>query len=234
MTNVAFEKISPTPTLPASLSSVNFANYFWESQAKDVKAFKAFLKDELREAQVGTCCFCRRVIHDDCDLEHFLEKAEYKSHEFKITNLALSCTRCNTKKQGRFKRIMNRLEKSAGKKLTPASPWIVGFYDMTKPDHSQAYRIIHPHFHDYSINLVIHKNWVYKHNTKIGLRTKKTFDLNGIAELEFRYLKEAILRRKSTTSKLLASASIWSEGEFEFKSILKLVTNILKSESEGV
>ena len=62
--------------------------------------FKKWLKEELKKDQNGFCCYCSRDLQNETDrvihIEHILPKSIYKPYVFDISNLALSCVRCNS------------------------------------------------------------------------------------------------------------------------------------------
>lgn len=200
--DIGFEYIHPTPVYPAGRTSASYITYSWASQANQVTAFKQQLKDTLRLVQRGRCCFCRRPLADPMvtDLEHFIEKSAYPQFSFEITNLALSCRVCNSKKNTTFLRLHsslnNRASRSGGNRTTYRCPTLAPHMAplTALPSTAASYRWVHPHFDIYSDHLVIQKGWIFQWRTNKGLRTIRGLELNALAQLERRALAERIAR----------------------------------------
>lgn len=113
------------------------------------KLLKVKYKDLLKAKFQNSCAYCQRALaHDEnivIDLEHVLPKAEYKKYIFNLTNLTISCRRCNTApRKGRKKDFIvnNHLGKS------------YSINDFS----SHNYKFIHPNLEDvtqfYELNMI--------------------------------------------------------------------------------
>lgn len=64
------------------------------------KKIKSQYKTLLKLRFENSCAYCQRALaHDEnivIDLEHVLPKKEYKKYTFTLSNLVISCRRCNT------------------------------------------------------------------------------------------------------------------------------------------
>jgi uncharacterized protein (TIGR02646 family) len=208
--NIGFENIVTAPAYPPGVSASHLAGLDWGSQALVVLQFKTAIKRDLREAQVGRCCYCRRVLFDDIatHIEHFIEKAQYAEFTFEIQNLALSCGTCNTQKNGRNKSLAALLKKRAdreGKVLRPRCQTLCRDFapGSPLPSDSLSYRWVHPHFDRYSVNIQISKGWVFVGKTFKGTRTIRGANLNALALIERRALSERLTTRGGMLSLLV-------------------------------
>jgi len=65
----------------------------------DADALKVKIKAHLLAKTAHCCCYCRRSMHQwhglTIDIEHVLPKGRFPQHTFNITNLSVSCKRCN-------------------------------------------------------------------------------------------------------------------------------------------
>lgn len=173
----------------------------WDDQTNVVKNFKRRYKRFLRVAQRGVCCYCLRPLGDDgdVDLEHILEKSIAPQLAFTMENLALSCRSCNNKKEATRKKInsffsrkikKNHIIRPGEKIETGILPWLltrhIGYLELKK----QPYRRFHPHFHKYSEHIELTSGFIYRYKTKIGRRTGNALDLNKLAAIESRRIRE--------------------------------------------
>lgn len=173
--NIGFDKISPTPQYPYGINAVQLSTYDWSSKAGVVLQFKAALKADLRTAQLGRCCYCRRLLFDDISthIEHFVEKAQHPLFTFEIKNLALSCGTCNTQKNGKNNLLASLIKKRAERQGKSPSPRCLTLAqelepNATLPNDPQHYRWVHPHLDKYSDNIQIRKGWVFVGKTPKG------------------------------------------------------------------
>lgn len=200
--NIGFDKISPTPQYPPGINAFQLSSYDWSSKAGVVLQFKAALKADLRIAQLGRCCYCRRLLFDDISthIEHFVEKAQYPRFAFEIKNLALSCGTCNTQKNGSNKSLAALLKKRSerqGNVLKLRCPTLAQELAPNSPLPSSplSYRWVHPHLDKYSDNIQINKGWVFIGKTLKGSRTIRGVNLNALAQIERRALFERLATR---------------------------------------
>lgn len=210
--NIGFERIFPTPLYPPGASRTLLEGRSWFEQSVVVTEFKKLVKIEFRKAQLGRCCFCRRVLFDDyaTHIEHFIEKAIYGEYAFEIKNLSLSCGTCNIQKNARNKAFTAALKHLAlrnGKMpkqrcytlvqdILPGSPL---------PGTSEEYRWIHPHLDSYSNHIKIDKSWIFVGKTLKGTRTIRGVKLNVLALIEQRALLERLETRDGRLSILVAA-----------------------------
>lgn len=210
--DIAFERIQPTPTYLAGSPFTAFSTVVWKSEANFVVSFKTHLKDQLRAAQKGRCCYCRRMLSSndqDTHLEHFIEKAVHFEFSFHVQNLALSCSTCNTMKNASFSHVQKILRKRAQRRggvaqlrcpvlslaLAPGVPL---------PATNHDYRWVHPHFDTYSLHIYLEKGWIFEWRSPKGRRTIQGMRLNALARVERRAMEERIDARKGRVSMLVA------------------------------
>ena len=193
--NVGFERIHPTPTYPLTVSAVQLTGLPWDSKSQVVVKFKSHLKEKLREIQLGRCCFCRRLLYDDnaTHLEHFVDKAHYPQFTFEIRNLALACGTCNSRKNGYFSSIkakQKRQLKRRGLVLASRCPVLVTELPLGSlfPNNGAAFRWVNPHVDTFSNHIVLLKGWVFRGESRKGIRTIRGVGLNDIAKIEQRAL----------------------------------------------
>ncbi|MFU2489055.1 hypothetical protein [Thauera sp. WH-1] len=212
--NIGFDKISPTPKYPLGINAAQLSSYDWSSKAGVVLQFKTALKADLRTAQLGRCCYCRRILFDDISthIEHFIEKAHYPLFTFEIRNLALSCGTCNTQKNGNNKLLLSLIKKRAerqGKAPLSRCPTLAQELspNATLPSDPQHYRWVHPHLDKYSENIQIEKGWIFVGKTLKGSRTIRGVSLNALAQIERRALFERLATRGGMLSILVGFIS---------------------------
>ncbi|MGF1878762.1 hypothetical protein L4D77_26200 [Photobacterium frigidiphilum] len=70
----------------------------WESN--HASNFKKHIKKIILDKQNNYCCYCQRDLHKETDrnkhIEHILPKSKFPLYMFDLTNLAISCVRCNS------------------------------------------------------------------------------------------------------------------------------------------
>jgi len=198
--NIGFERITLTSGYPLGTSAEKLAGLTWDSQKTVAKKFKQGLKIALRDAQVGLCCYCRRQLHDDgdVDFEHFVDKDCYPKYTYEIKNLALSCGTCNTNKNGRFKSLRSRLKKRYAHfgPWFPVTPTIKRsvFPSAPFPIAEADFRWVSPHFHEYSQHITLTGPMVFRGISAQGRRTIRGCKLNDLSKVEFRVFKERCKR----------------------------------------
>lgn len=216
--NIGFEKIDPTPTYPSTVSAVKLRGLKWNSQKKVVVDFKVHLKKEFRKIQHGRCCFCRRLLPDDyaTQLEHFVDKDQYPQFTFEIKNLALACGTCNSRKNGIFSTIKAKHKKylkRQGIAIATRCPVLVQELPSGSafPNNAAAFRWVNPHFDNFSDHISLLKGWVFRSESRKGIRTIRGAGLNDIALIEQRVLKERLDSRAGTLAMLVCAIA-----EFEY------------------
>ncbi|EPF72282.1 hypothetical protein P253_01402 [Acinetobacter indicus CIP 110367] len=128
-------------------SGCRCSNQIWKCER--FKSLKIKYKELLKVKFQNSCAYCQRALaHDEniiIDLEHVLPKAEYKKYIFNLTNLTISCRRCNTApRKGRRKDFIvnNHL----------GSQYSINDFS------AQNYKFIHPNLEDvtqfYELNLL--------------------------------------------------------------------------------
>ncbi|QWT19504.1 hypothetical protein KPL74_17370 [Bacillus sp. NP157] len=200
-----FEHISPSPTMTGNVTMARLLRFDWDSNATVVRAFKVNLKADLRRAQHGRCCYCRRHLSDDnvTHLEHVLEKASFPEYRFEILNLGLSCATCNTQKYRAYRHFQSLIKAKVSKHVFPdPGSRISQVLKNISPSPSSLpvsesdYRWLHPHHDRYSQHITILKGWIYRWRTAKGRRTVRGLDLNALALLERRAMEERINARR--------------------------------------
>lgn len=115
----------------------------WENAKID--PIKNKVKEILRDLQAETCCYCKRNTKGEfkmvLDIEHILPKKHYPKLMFAVTNLAISCKKCNM------------LVKKDDRKF------IVDLATIeTNPFDTNQYKFIHPnldHYHSFLKRIAI-------------------------------------------------------------------------------
>lgn len=150
---------------------------YWEH--KSLNKLKGKIKEYYREKQIQCCCYCSRNIEDEfkmvLDIEHVIPKSKITSQMFELTNLAVSCKRCNM-----------RIKKDDVSFING------NFIDFEKGGdfyQSVKYKFLHPNLDEWDDHLiynVIQRNrvkivyyQVYNNSAK-GEYTKKYFELDKI------------------------------------------------------
>ncbi|WP_177733492.1 HNH endonuclease [Flavobacterium inviolabile] len=79
------------------IAAVKEGGKVWEN--KKIDPIKNKVKEILRDLQSETCCYCKRNTKGEfkmvLDIEHILPKKHYPKLMFAVTNLAISCKKCN-------------------------------------------------------------------------------------------------------------------------------------------
>ena len=163
----------------------NFTSHLdWGKGAFDL--LKLNMISHLREQQNNKCCYCKKHLGfdiKDVDIEHIIPKSMYGNFTFTSQNLALSCPACNTKKSTSC--VLQRQE-------------IVRY-----PRSSANFKIIHPHFDNYSEHITIQNSCIYIASSKKGSETITICEL-------FRLRKVHEQSKKYNTGKSIASRLIES------------------------
>jgi len=127
------------------------------------------IKDHYLKEQDYTCFFCKQRIvvknNRAWDAEHLISKSSHPVFMFEPKNLCISCPDCNNEKND--KRVLDREDR------------------VRFPTLSKAYKIVHPHFDNYEDHLKVivpGELYQYRHNSKKGLFTYRTYGLDRFME----------------------------------------------------
>lgn len=232
--NIGFEYIDPEPTFPPGLSQADFNRLKWSSQSKVAIEFKTSLKIDLREAQRGRCCFCRRFLFDDyaTHIEHFIDKDSFPEYTFSIRNLALSCGTCNFKKNGYFRKWMKRTT-APSLAVTPHCSPVTNVPlppGSAYPSDAKNFRWVNPYTHSYSEHIELVRGWMFRGLSREGRRTIRWLKLNEIGEIERRALAERMEGRGGILSMMVHAISELSH--HRAKHIGESLTKAIKRRSQ--
>ncbi|HCR1067272.1 HNH endonuclease [Klebsiella pneumoniae] len=199
--DAGFECISPTPTYPDGITKNMLLGRKWSNSSGNVPIFKRHIKDQLRVIQNGRCAYCRRFLGlvSDTDIEHIVEKALFSNFTYEVYNLALSCSECNSAKNQHSQNLKKKLKLPNNVAPFLSTPITAG---STYPSTPKSYRWVHPHFDEYSQNIVISKGWIYKHLTPKGARQIRFLKFNRIGKIEKNFRLERLKARKGKCAKL--------------------------------
>lgn len=166
---------------------------FWNDES--LKDLKKKIKDYFREKQDECCCYCSRSTNDEfnmvLDIEHILPKKKITSEMFEMTNLAVSCKRCNMRIKGEDVSFVN------------------GDFNRFKQNgnyyQSADYKFIHPNLDSWDENLIyfigqVNRNKIvyYKvvNNSEKGKYAKNYFQLDKIQVNTFDEAQDAPVRKE--------------------------------------
>jgi hypothetical protein len=150
-------------------------------------------------------------------LEHILESSAWLQFAYEVSNIAISCSFCNSAKNEKFLRISARIRKGGGAKYTAcalAAPLAAG---APYPRAPNDYRYVHPHVDEYSQHIKIRKGWLYIPKSRKGQRTVRSLKLNKVAEIEMKLREERLRSRVGILSTVAAAIA-----EFDRASALQL------------
>lgn len=120
---------------------------------KRAKSLKRKIKSYLLPKTSNCCCYCRRSMHQwhglTIDVEHVLPKESYPKYTFNLTNLSVSCKRCNMGIKGRD------------------VSFFLSAKDESNPFRSELYKIIHPNFDSINQHLIF---FCVQHNEKLMMK----------------------------------------------------------------
>ena len=227
--NVGFERIAPVPQHPADSTPAQLSGRNWTSQAQVVTSFKTELKATLPIAQTGRCCFCRRLPYDDyaVHLEHFVDQGTHEAYRFEIRNLALSCGTCNVKKNGYFKTWAYRYKRLTKNPAALQIPTLNTQLNAGAPFPTSAthFRWVNPYVHSYSDHIALALGWVFTGMTPEGRRTIRGLQLNDLAKIEQRALRERLQMRGGVLSTL--TAAIGECSQHRAREVAKTVATVI-------
>lgn len=113
----------------------------WDSEDNDeLKAIKGRIRDYHLQRHKYTCCYCRAGLRGrgnfTIDREHILPKKKYKNLTFAMSNLSVSCKRCNMEyKKNKIDFVINSATVEAAH------------------TDSSRYRFVHPNYDNWSDHL---------------------------------------------------------------------------------
>lgn len=163
-------------------SAIEAGGKVWENELlKDVKTkIKDYYRNQLNEQ----CCYCRRNTTGEfrmvLDIEHIIPKTSFPDYTFKVSNLSVSCKRCNMNIKGEDYSFI------------PDSSNLNKLYNK-----SRAYKIIHPNLDKYFSHLklmtiIFDDKKLIKYNVvDKSEKGKYTYDYFKLKELEINTLNDA-------------------------------------------
>lgn len=168
-----------------SHSGCDCLNKIWS--CKRFNSIKVKYKQLLKSKFQNSCAYCQRALaHDEnivIDLEHVLPKAEYKKYVLNLTNLTISCRRCNTApRKGTRKDFIINNHLGSQYSINDFSP--------------NNYKFIHPNFEDvtqfYELNLIQkgRRKFLRYDLKKWHPKRKYTIDFFKLKEMEVGSLEE--------------------------------------------
>ncbi|HGY5076015.1 TPA: HNH endonuclease [Citrobacter gillenii] len=189
MTNIVFsaEEIS------LMHRAIGQGHTFWSDSS--LTDLKRKIKNHLREKQVECCCYCSRNIDDEfnmvLDIEHVIPKSKIVAEMFEMSNLAVSCKRCNMRIKGEDVSFINGDFNHFKQR---------GIYYQ-----SGSYKFLHPNLDEWDDNLVY--NVAQQNRRKVvyyqvlngsakGAFTKEYFELDKIQVNTFDEAQDAVGRKE--------------------------------------
>ncbi|USP05976.1 hypothetical protein LGV68_01320 [Vibrio sp. LQ2] len=121
--------------------------------------FKKYIKEKVNIKQGNYCCYCLRDLLRETErnkhIEHILPKSEFPVYTFDLTNLAISCVRCNSdRKHSDISFLTRDISKFR-------SQWSNSVYNKN------LYRFVHPNLD----NILSHlKRTVFTNDNRIYYR----------------------------------------------------------------
>jgi len=189
MTNIVFN----ADEVSLMRDAVGQGHTFWSDPS--LSDLKRKIKDYLRQRQDECCCYCSRNIDDEfnmvLDIEHIIPKSKIKTEMFEMSNLAVSCKRCNMRIKGEDVSFIN------------------GDFNSFKQGgdyyHSGSYKFIHPNLDSWDDNLIY--NVAQQNRRKVvyyqvvdgsakGIFAKEYFELDKIQVNTFDEAQDAIGRKE--------------------------------------
>ena len=139
--------------------------------------FKKYIKEKIKIKQGHYCCYCLRDLLRETErnkhVEHILPKSVFPVYTFDLTNLAISCVRCNSdRKHSDISFLTKDISKFRNR-------WSNSVYDP------KLYRFVHPNLDNISLHI---ERTVFTNDNRVYYRYKtrsekgefhyKYFDLN--------------------------------------------------------
>lgn len=135
----------------------------------DLKDLRSEVREFYRVEQKGYCAFCKKTISlvaaANCQVEHIVPKSKHIKFMFTEKNLCVICANCNQikREQETLGEIQNTVKSSTIKQY---------------PRSSGGFKIVHPHFDNYSDHIKILNNKYYVDKTTKGHFTIGACKLN--------------------------------------------------------
>ena len=131
----------------------------------DLEQVRCEIRDFYRREQRANCPYCREPIGlraaANAPVEHIAPKSRYLQFMFEPKNLCVVCADCNENKSNR----------------DVIDPLITGNPGRSYPTNATRYRIVHPHFDEYSDHIIKAK-FLYFEKTPKGGHTIYICNLN--------------------------------------------------------
>lgn len=139
------------------LNHIGFNSASWSDD--DLADLRGRIKEFYLKEQKFTCLYCRQVHktkNGRCwDIEHIASRHDFPQFMFEPENLCVACIDCNLAK--------------SNKKITTSKAKI------NYPNRSESYLIVHPHFDEYTKNILVIKEGFYY--VAIKPKGEKTIDI---------------------------------------------------------
>lgn len=161
------------PISYSALAQVHIDKYdwmdhtFWNVTCDENKEIRKEVREYYREQQRFHCAYCNRLRQDfnggQWDIDHIIPKQSHPQYLYTPKNLTVTCKDCNGKKS----------KKNVLAENIDASD----YYPITQ----ESYIIIHPHFDNYTDNIVCAYNpdgMIY--HRPLTDKGKKTFEICGL------------------------------------------------------
>ncbi|MGV6945270.1 HNH endonuclease [Sphingobacterium kyonggiense] len=128
-------------------------------QDEDITDIRSSIREYYRTEQKAQCAYCRQTISltsaSNCQVEHIVPKSKYIHFIAEPKNLCVICADCNEIK--RSQEILNDV------------PDVTNNTRIRRyPRTSGAFKIVHPHFDNYSEHLLIINGFYFDKSTKGG------------------------------------------------------------------
>lgn len=168
------------------------------------------IRNFYRKQQRFICCYCRKDISTtgalNSQVEHIIPKSLKKEFLFHPKNLCAVCEDCNTSK---------------GEKLTTKKKVLIKY-----PRSSKAFTIYHPHFDNYSDEIIVTNGIFYSGKTPKGINTVAMCNL-GRFHVAMYEVEPELINIKSAQD--LANTLLTSTDSFEQTIALAKLGHIIQS-----
>lgn len=143
-TPVTFSK-EMRQTIASKKASPTFTYLDWS--VDDLQELRCCIRDYYRQAQRGTCAYCKKDVSLqaalNCHVEHIAPKSKYEDFMFEPKNLCVICADCNAIK--REQEVLQEVPDTV----------VNGSLRKQYPRSGSAFKIVHPHFDDYDDHIEI-------------------------------------------------------------------------------
>lgn len=131
--------------IASKLADEGFNHKCWGDE--DLLPVRKAIREHYREIQLGKCSYCQNPVSltsaSNCHVEHIAPKSKYFNFIFEPKNLCVVCADCNEIK--REQEVLNEVPDTI----------IRGARRVKYPRTSNAFKIVHPHFDNYSEHIEI-------------------------------------------------------------------------------